>query len=60
MKKNLTKTEILPIHLENNGPIIKVPLIFWFLIMIFNYRFYHQLWVKCLCTNIENFVQTHS
>ena len=35
-----------PIHLESNGPHIKVPLIVWFLIMIFYLLFYHQLWVK--------------
>ena len=37
-----------PIHLENNRPSIKVPLIFWFLIMTLNLCFYHQLWVKCI------------
>ena len=36
----------MPIHLKNNGPHIKVPLIFWFLIMTFGLSFYHQLWVK--------------
>ena len=41
-----------PIHLESNGPHIKVPLIFWFLIMIFYFCFYHQLWVKWLCIDI--------
>ena len=43
-----------PIHLENNGPNIKVPLIFWFLIIIFYFCFYRQLWVKWLCTDIGN------
>ena len=52
IENNLTNTEIDPIHLENNGPSIKVPLIFWFLIMTFNLCFYHQLWVKCI--HIEN------
>ena len=42
-----------PIHLESNGPHIKVPLIFWFLIMIFYFFFYHQLWVKWLCIDIR-------
>ena len=41
-----------PIHLESNGPHIKVPLIFWFLIMIFYFCFYHQLWVRWLCIDI--------
>ena len=35
-----------PIHLESNGQHIKVPFIFWFLIMIFYFCFYHQLCVK--------------
>ena len=35
------------IHLENDGPNIKVPLIFWFLIMTWNLCFHIQLWVKC-------------
>ena len=52
------------IHLESNGPHIKVPLIFWFLIMIFYFCFYHQLWVKWLCIDIGNssghIGQTHS
>ena len=30
------------------------PLIFWFLIMTFNLRFYHQLWVKLICMHIGN------
>ena len=53
-----------PIHLKNNGPHIKVPLIFWFLIMIFNLCFYHRLWVKWVCIHIGNssghIGQTHS
>ena len=53
-----------PIHLKNNGPNIKVPLIFWFLIMIFYLCFHHQLWVKWVCIHIENssgdIGQTHS
>ena len=51
-------------HLKNNGPDIKVPLIFWFLIMIFYLCFYHQLWVKWVCIDIGNssghIGQTHS
>ena len=53
-----------PIHLESNGQHIKVPLIFWFLIMIFYLCFYHQLWVRWVCIDIENssghIGQTHS
>ena len=53
-----------PIHLESNGQHIKVPLIFWFLIMIFYLCFYHQLWVKWVCIDIGNssghIGQTHS
>ena len=53
-----------PIHIESNGQHIKVPLIFWFFIMIFYICFYHQLWVKWLCLDIGNssghIVQTHS
>ena len=41
-----------PIHLESNGPHIKVPLIFWFFIMIFYFCFYHQFWIKWLCIDI--------
>ena len=52
------------IHLKSNGPHIKVPLIFWFLIMIFYLCFYHQLWVKWVCIDIGNssghIGQTHS
>ena len=39
---------------KNNGPHIKVPLIFWFLIMIFYLCFYHQLRVKSVCIHIGN------
>ena len=35
-----------------NGPHIKVPLIFWFLIMTFNLCFHHQLWIKWLYIHI--------
>ena len=53
-----------PIHLKNNAPHIKVPLIIWFLIMIFKVCFYHQLWVKWVCIHIGNssghISQTHS
>ena len=49
-----TPIEYTPIHLESNGQHIKVPLIFWFLIMIFCFCFYHQLWVKWLCIDIGN------
>ena len=35
-----------PIHVKNNGPHIKVSLIFWFVIMIFYLCLYHQLWIK--------------
>ena len=52
------------IHLKSKGPHITVPLIFWFLIMIFYLCFYHQLWVKWVCMDIENSSgytgQTHS
>ena len=44
----------MPIHLKNNGPHIKVPLIFWFLTMTFDLCFYHQLWVKWVCVHIGN------
>ena len=44
----------MPIHLKNNGPHIKVPLIFWFLTMTFDLCFYHQLWVKWVCVHIRN------
>ena len=51
------------IYLKNNRPHIKVPLIFWFLIMTFN-CVYHKLWVKLLCIYIGNnfgyIGQTHS
>ena len=64
LKINLTKTEIPTIHLKNNGPHIKVPLIFWLLIMTFNLCSYHQLWVKWACIHIGNssghIGQTHS
>ena len=43
-----------PIHLKINGPDIKVPLIFWFLIMIFYLCFYHQLSGKWVCIHIGN------
>ena len=43
-----------PIHLKSNGLHIKLPLIFWFLIMIFYLCFYHQLWVKWICIDIGN------
>ena len=33
----------IPIHLKNNGPLIKVPLIFWFLIIAIKFCFYYQL-----------------
>ena len=35
-----------PIHLKNDSLSMKVPLIFWFLIMTFNLCFYQQLWFK--------------
>ena len=40
----------------HNGPHIKVPLIFWFLIITFNLCFHHQLLIKWVCIHIE---QTH-
>ena len=43
-----------PSYLKNNGPHIKVTLIFWFFIMIFYLCFYLQLWVKCVCAHIGN------
>ena len=53
-----------PIHLKNNDAHIKVPLFFWFLIIIFYLCFYHQLWVKWVCIHIGNssghIGQTHS
>ena len=49
-------------HLESNGPHIKDPFIFWFLIMIL--CFYHQLRVKWVYVDIGNssgyIGQTHS
>ena len=54
----------ISIYLKSNGPHIKVPLIFWFLIMIFYLCFYHQSWVKWVCIDIGNssvhIRQTHS
>ena len=54
----------ISIHLKNNGPHIKVPLIFWFFTMIFYLCFYHQLWVKWVLIHIGNcsghIGQTHS
>ena len=64
LKNNLTMTEISSIPLKSNGPHIKVPLVFWFLIVIFYLCFYHQLWVKWACIDIGNssghIGQTHS
>ena len=52
------------IQLENNGPSIKVLLIFLFLTMNFNLCFYHQFWVKWVCIHVGNssghIGQTHS
>ena len=49
------------IHLKHNAPHMKVPLIFWFLIMISYLCFYHQLWVKWVYIHIGNSCgQTHS
>ena len=44
----------MPTHLKNNGPHIKVFLIFWFVIMTFDLCFYHQLRVKWVCIHIGN------
>ena len=44
----------MPMYLKNNGPHIKVPLIFWFLIMTFDLCFYKQLWLKWVCIKIGN------
>ena len=44
----------IPDHLKNNGPSIKIHLIFWVFIMTFNLCFYHQLWVKWVCIHIGN------
>ena len=44
----------MSIHLKNNGTHIKVPLIFRFLIIIFDLCFYNQLWVKWACIHIGN------
>ena len=64
IKKQSNQDWNTPIHLESNGPHIKVPLIFWFLIMIFYLCFYHQLWVKWVYIDIGNssghIGQTHS
>ena len=46
IKKQSSQDQNTPIHLKNNAPHIKVPLIFCFLIMTFNLHFHHQLWVK--------------
>ena len=46
VKKQSSQEGNTPIHLKNNAAHIKVPLIFWFLIMTFNLCFHHQLWVK--------------
>ena len=54
IEKQSNQDRNTPIHLESNGSHIKVPLIFWFLIMIFYFCFYHQLWVKWLCIDIGN------
>ena len=45
---------IIRIYIWSTCPHIKVPLIFWFLIMILYLCFYHQLWVKWVCMDIEN------
>ena len=37
-----------------NTSSIKVPLIFWFLIMNFHLCFYQQSWVKWVCIHIGN------
>ena len=42
------------LHLKNNGPHIKVPLILCFLIMTFNLCFYHQMRVKRVSIHIRN------
>ena len=51
-------------HLKNNGPHIKIILIYWFPIMIFYLSFYQQLWVKWVCLDIGyssgHIGQTHS
>ena len=66
IKKQSNKDWNTAIHLENNGQSItvKVPLNFWFLIMTFNLRFYHQLWVKWVCIHTgnssEHIGQTHT
>ena len=44
----------MPIYLKNNGPHIKVPLVFWFLIMTFDFCFHHQFWVKWVWIPIGN------
>ena len=52
-----------PILSKDNSP-HKVPLIFWFLIMIFYLCFYQQWWVKWVCImlgiNSGHIGQTHS
>ena len=45
---------IIHIYIWSTCPHVKVPLIFWFLIMILYLCFYHQLWVKWVCMDIEN------
>ena len=44
----------MPIYLKNNCQHIKVPLIFWFLIMTFKSCFYNQLWIKWVSIHIGN------
>ena len=39
---------------KNKGPHVRVPLIFWFLIMTFSLCFYHQMSVKWVCIHIRN------
>ena len=67
LKNNLTMIEPpIPRPLKNCGSTYKNSfyLIFWFLILIFNLCFYHQLWVKLVCIHIGNssghIGQTHS
>ena len=54
IEKQSTQDWNTPIHLNSNGPHMKVLLILRFFIMIFYLRFYHQLWVKWVCIDIRN------
>ena len=54
MEKQSNQDWKTPIYLKIKGPHVKVPLIFWFLIITFKLFFYHELWVKWVCIRIGN------